>query len=147
MNYQRLSNKFQIASVIVFRIEYDQEVQHNIFQTKRYCWFSLNDFAIFYWRINDPHTSLRLSIKEANLLSFEIILGHIEDADISYMKDALNQKTQGSLVFDLHARLHNYERSWHRNLRFPSQWFSLRFTHDAFCRMLIKHSSFKNCRS
>ena len=58
-------------------------------------------FCYFLLRINDQKLSLRLSIKEANLLSFEMLLGHIENTDISFMKEALGKKTQGSLGFDL----------------------------------------------
>ena len=100
INDCRTNFKYSISNRF-FRIECDQEVQYNIFSDEKVLLVLIERFCYFLLRINDQKLSLRLSIKEANLLSFEILLGHIEDADISYMKDALKQKTQGSLGFDL----------------------------------------------
>jgi CheY-like chemotaxis protein len=84
-----------------FRIEFVPQIDTRLFSDEKVLLVLIERFCYFLLRINEQKLSLRLSLKESNLLSFEMISGHIEDTNISFMKEALTEKTQGSLGFDL----------------------------------------------
>ena len=94
----------QITSNIAhrfFRIEFLSQTTSFLYSDEKVLFVLIERFCYFLLRINDQKLSLRLSLLDSNHLSFELISGQIDDNNISFMKEALGQKTKGSLGFDL----------------------------------------------